>query len=188
MQLLFSDAELHLFAMLSFRYNYTVVFYCLSTNYKCLILQGINQMTTPLKMQRFASYSFSISFIMLMFKWGIYSIVIGNVIFSFSMCLLNSRAIERTVGYHQETKKTFIIPSIAAVVMGIITFTIHLLLDVFMGGKIATLLSILVAIIVFNCNYITWRSNRKRNFGYAKRSYDSSDFLKKVHLLKRGAL
>lgn len=185
MQLLFGDARTTPAAMLSLG-AITVVFYCLSTITNA-ILQGINQMTTPVKN---AAVSLVIHlvclFIMLvMFKWGIYSIVIGNVIFSFSMCLLNSRAIERAVGYRQETKKTFIIPSIAAVVMGIITFTIHLLLDVFMGGKIATLLSILVAIIAYSIAIILLGGLTEREILAMPKGRMIVRILKKVHLLKQ---
>jgi hypothetical protein len=40
---------------------------------------------------------------------GIYSMVYASIAFALIMCALNHWAIRRTIGYHQEIKKTFVI-------------------------------------------------------------------------------
>ena len=128
----------------------SVVFFCLSTVTNA-VLQGINRMTTPVKNAAVALIIHLISvFVMLvMFKWNIYSIIVGNIIFSLCMCILNQKSIRRAIGYRQEIKRTFVIPLIAAGVMGIITFAVYTLLDIFAGGTLATVIALLVAVLVY---------------------------------------
>lgn len=133
----------------------SVIFYCLSTVTNA-ILQGLNRMTVPVKN---AAISLGIHlialFIMLVvFKWNIYAVIIGNVIFSLSMCVLNGRALADTVHYVQEKKKTFIIPGIAAAIMGVTALVIQLLGELFLGKKIATVLAIVVAIATYGISLL----------------------------------
>lgn len=133
----------------------SVIFYCLSTVTNA-ILQGLNRMTVPVKN---AAISLGIHlialFIMLVvFKWNIYAVIIGNVIFSLSMCVLNGRALADTVHYVQEKKKTFIIPGIAAAIMGVTALVIQLLGELFLGKKIATVLAIVVAMAAYGISLL----------------------------------
>ncbi|MDD2979222.1 MAG: polysaccharide biosynthesis protein [Hespellia sp.] len=149
MQLLYSDSRMTPALMLAIG-AISIVFYCLSTVTNA-VLQGINKMTTPVK-NAAASLGIHIVAVLIMlviFKMNIYSIVVGNIIFSFCMCLFNGIAIYKEIGYVQEVEKTFVKPLTAAVVMGVVTYAFHLLLDIFMGGRIATVFSLLVAVMVY---------------------------------------
>ena len=97
----------------------TVVFYCLSTVTNA-ILQGVNKMSTPVKHGAISLgiHLVGLYIMLIVFKWGIYAVVMGNVIFSLSMCILNAKALVRYAGYRQEFKKTFLLPLSAALVMG----------------------------------------------------------------------
>ena len=83
------------------------------------------------------------------FKWEIYSLVVGNIIFSLSMCILNARAIRKVSGYHQEIKKTFVIPFGAAFIMGAVILIVWNAFVIFMPTKLTTLIAIIFAAVTY---------------------------------------
>ena len=103
----------------------------------------------PSRLMNLGAISVVFFVMLVMFKWNIYSIIVGNIIFSLCMCILNQKSIRRAIGYRQEIKRTFVIPLIAAGVMGIITFAVYTLLDIFAGGTLATVIALLVAVLVY---------------------------------------
>lgn len=149
MQLLYGDAR-KTPAMMLIIGAVTVVFYSLSTVTNA-ILQGMNRMTAPVKN---AAISLGVHIVTLLimlifFKWSIYSIVVGNIVFSICMCILNARAIYQTCGYVQEKKNTFVKPLAASAVMGIVTFGFYQLFNFLIGGRIATICAILIAVMIY---------------------------------------
>ena len=86
---------------------------------------------------------------LVMFKWGIYAVVAGNIIFSLSMCVLNARALKRATRYKQEVNRTFIIPLKAAVIMGGVTCVINYLFDLFLPKAVTTIVALVIAIVVY---------------------------------------
>ena len=128
----------------------TVVFYCLSTVSNS-ILQGVNKMTTPVKHAAISLVIHLISVVVMLvvFKIGIFALVIGNIIFSLSMCILNQMAIMRATGYHQEIKRTYILPIISAAIMGVSILTVYNLTKIVIPLKLATILTIMVAVCVY---------------------------------------
>lgn len=129
----------------------TVVLYCYSTIANS-ILQGLDEMGTPAKN---AGISLVIHlaalFIMLVvLKWNVYALVGSNIVFSLCMCILNARAIRSACGYRQEIDRNFIKPLTAALIMGIFTYLVHLILDITVGGRFfPTVVSILVSVFVY---------------------------------------
>lgn len=128
----------------------TVIFYCLSTVTNA-ILQGINKMKTPVKHGAISLVIHLIGlYIMLVFfKWEIYAVVAGNIIFSLSMCILNARALKQAVRYQQEIKRTFLIPLGASAIMGVITFTTYFLIKIALPNAMATILALAFAVLVY---------------------------------------
>ena len=128
----------------------TVIFYCLSTVTNA-ILQGINKMKTPVKHGAISLVIHLIGlYIMLVFfKWEIYAVVAGNIIFSLSMCILNARALKQAVRYQQEIKRTFLIPLGASAIMGVITFTTYFLIKIALPDAMATILALVFAVLVY---------------------------------------
>lgn len=128
-----------------------VVFYSLSTVTNA-ILQGVDKMHLPIvhALAALILHIGALEVMALVFDWGIYSMVYANIIFAVIMCFLNHLSIRKLLGYRQEIRKTFLIPTISAAVMGVVTFGIYKL--IFMVCKInaiATLLSIAAAIVVY---------------------------------------
>lgn len=128
----------------------SLVFYSLSTITNA-VLQGLNKMSKPVKNGAISLVIHVITlFIMLVvFKWGIYSLIVSKIIFSLCMCIMNAHDIREACGYIQERQKCFIIPTIAGAVMGVIAFLVQLVFDIFIGGRIATLISLAVAVVVY---------------------------------------
>ena len=83
-------------------------------------LQGLDRMAAPVKNAAISLVIHVVAlFIMLVvFKWEIYSIPISKNIFAGSICILNAHDLRGACGYMQEQKQTFVIPTIASVIMG----------------------------------------------------------------------
>lgn len=128
----------------------TVICYCLSTVTNS-ILQGLNKMTTPVKHGAISlGIHLAAVFVMLVvFKWGIYALVAGNIVFSLSMCILNARTLRKTINYKQELRKTFAIPIAAALIMGVAIVLTQCMALFGAPTKLTTLLSIVVAVIAY---------------------------------------
>lgn len=128
----------------------TVVFYCLSTVTNS-ILQGLNHMSTPVKHGAISLGVHLVTVVIMLvgFKWNIYSLVVGNIVFSLCMCILNGRALRRYAKYRQEVKKTFLLPFDAAVVMGLVLMIVYFVAAMVIPKKLATILSIFIAICVY---------------------------------------
>lgn len=133
----------------------SVVFYCLSTVTNA-VHQGLDNMMVPVKSASISIviHAVSLFIMMVVFKWGIYAVVISKIIFAASASMLNSHALRQKVGYVQEQKKTFFIPLIASLIMGVIAFAVHFSLAIIIGDKIATIIAMLVAVAVYGCGLI----------------------------------
>lgn len=128
-----------------------IVFYALSTISNG-ILQGINRLQVPV-------YNATISlvihviivFILLKFTdMGVYALVIGNILFALGVSILNWIAIAKELDYKQEIIKTFAIPSIASVVMGIVAYlTYQGIYGILHSNTISVVIAIFIAIIVY---------------------------------------
>ncbi len=128
----------------------TLVFYCLSTVTNS-ILQGLDKISVPAKNAGISLviHIVSLLIMLIVFKWNIYALVGSNIVFALCMCILNLRAIHKANGHRQEVEKTYVKPLLAAVIMGVVTYAVHLVLDLLIGGRIPTILSILVAVVVY---------------------------------------
>ena len=133
----------------------SVVFYNLSTVTNA-VLQGLDNMMVPVKSAAISLviHIVSLFLMMVVFKWGIYAVVLSKIVFSLSTCILNAHALRERIGYVQEKKKTFIIPAIASVIMGIITLVVHLLFELFVGTRIATVIALFVAVAVYGVSLV----------------------------------
>jgi len=128
-----------------------VVFFSLSTVTNA-ILQGIDKMHLPIihALIALVLHIGALEVMALVFDMGIYSMVYANIIFGVIMCVLNHTAIRRTIGYKQEVKKTVLIPTVSAAVMGVCTFGAYKLIHFAIQSNIlSTLVSIFVAVAVY---------------------------------------
>lgn len=128
----------------------SVIFYSLSTLTNG-ILQGIDKMRLPVI---HAAISLGLHLVLLyvliaVFKLEGMAIVHSYTFFGAVMCLLNGFALRKHLRYRQEIKRTFLIPLLSAVVMGVISRLLYKVLFALMGGSsLAMLVSLAVAIVV----------------------------------------
>ncbi len=96
----------------------TVVFYCISTLSNA-ILQGTGNVGIPVVNSLISLVVQAGVLVLLLRKTGLdlYALCIATIVYSLMMCILNSHAIRRRLGYVQEYKRTFIMPGLSALVM-----------------------------------------------------------------------
>lgn len=115
------------------------------------ILQGLGEMQAPL-VHAATAVAIHLGFLVLFvvkFKWNIYGVVYANIIFGLIICLLNARSIRKKLHYRHEIKKTFLVPVIAAGVMGIAAYLVHRVFNLFAGNTISTILAVCVGAVVY---------------------------------------
>ncbi|MEY8352184.1 polysaccharide biosynthesis protein [Lachnospiraceae bacterium 54-53] len=128
-----------------------VVFFSLSTVTNA-VLQGINHMQTPLK-NAVISLVLHIGILCVMlfgFRMGIYSVVYSNILFAFTMCILNGLSIRKFLTYRQEMRKTFLLPTLASGIMGGAAYGAYYLVHMALKrNALAVLAAIAAAVLVY---------------------------------------
>ena len=115
------------------------------------MLQGIGRMNLPVKNAAISLVLHIASLIALMYytDLGIYAVVISTIVFSLSMCILNSLSLKHTISYRQEKGRTFLIPALSAGIMGVVIFLVWKILSLFAGYLIQTMIPIAVGVVVY---------------------------------------
>lgn len=178
------NGEIDLAANLLYVGTISIVLYTLSTLTNG-ILQGINCMRLPVR-HAFISLIIHVVAIYVMldtFELGIYSLVYANIIFAFCMCILNGLAIRKHMSYKQEVRRTFLIPTISAGVMGLILFILFKALYSLLGNTISTIVSIIVGIIVYFVLVIVLKGITEKELQEIPMGKTVAKVAKKLHLL-----
>ena len=85
----------------------------------------------------------------------LYAMVLATMAYSFMMCLFNSMAVKKYLGYKQEVRKTFVIPAVSALIKGVSCYVfyqgIYLILQMIFGafipGRVLVLVGLMGAIL-----------------------------------------
>ncbi|MCI9168239.1 MAG: polysaccharide biosynthesis protein [Dorea sp.] len=133
----------------------SVIFYCLSTVTNA-VHQGLDNMMVPVKSASVSLvvHMISLFIMMVVFQWGIYGVVVSKIVFAGCASMLNSHALRQKTGYVQEQKKTFWIPLLASAIMGIAALGTYALFKLMIGAKLATVVALPVAVIVYGCGLV----------------------------------
>ena len=127
----------------------SVIFFAISTLTNG-VLQGINRMKVPV---RNAAISLVIHivflYVTLQLGMGINAVIYANILFAAIVCVLNAMAIRKYMRYRQELVRTFAIPAIASVVMGIVIGLLNLLLAKTAGNVVTVFVGICVGAVVY---------------------------------------
>lgn len=128
----------------------SLILYSLSTVTNA-VLQGLDRMMKPVKNAAISQivHTIVLFIALVVFKWGCYSLIVSKIAFAASMCIMNSHDIHEAIGYVQERQRTFVIPCIAGAIMGAAAFGVHFVFNIFIGGRIATLIAIMAAVAVY---------------------------------------
>jgi stage V sporulation protein B len=148
--LLFGDDSKRIAIMMIFSI-FTVVAFSLSTISNA-ILQGIDKLNVPIENSATALgiHVIILPVLMLVFKLGIFAVVIGDFLFGFTVCLLNASSIKKYLNYRQNITDTFVRPFIASAIMGVITLGVyHLCYYLLPVNAIALFLSMGMAAVTY---------------------------------------
>lgn len=166
----------------------TVILYSWSTVSNS-ILQGLDEMAVPAKNAAISLvvHLAALLLMLVVLKWNIYALVLSNVVFSVCMCSLNARAIRKKCGYRQEVDKTFIKPLTAAVIMGIVTYVVHLVLDILIGGRvIPTVAAVFAAVVVYAVAILKLGALSRKDLMALPRGRTIYKICRRIHLLPPG--
>ena len=122
--------------------------------------------------------------LMFVLKLNIFAVVFANAFFGFMMCILNAYSVKKYSGYKQEFKRTFLIPGISAVVMGVVVFLVYkLILYVFRINSIATLISILFGVVTYAVFLLLLKGLTEEEIRKFPKGASLVRLAKKMHLL-----
>jgi len=164
----------------------SIVFFSLSTLSNGL-LQGINRMKEPVKNAAMALVLHVIVLVVLMygFRLNIYAVIFANAAFGLIMSVLNALSIRRYVGYRQEIIKTFLIPGLAAGIMGVVVWGVYNgLLYLLRINAIATILSIIVGALVYFAMVLLLKGMGEAELRRLPKGHLLVKLAKKAHLLR----
>lgn len=128
-----------------------VIFYGLSTLTNG-VLQALGEVNIPLKNSIIALIFHCILTIILLFftPLGLYSLVAGNCFYGLLVCILNQRALHHKLHFKQGIRTTYILPAIAAIIMGVIVYLCYWgLFSITRQVFLPLMLSIIIGIVVY---------------------------------------
>ncbi len=164
----------------------SIVFFSLSTLSNGL-LQGIDRMKEPVKNAAIALVLHVLVLVVLMyaFKLNIYAVIFANAAFGLIMSVLNALSIRKYVGYKQEIVKTFLIPGLAAGIMGVVVWAVYKgLLYLLRINAIATVLSIVVGALVYFSLMLLLKGMGEAELRRLPKGHLLVKLAKKAHLLR----
>lgn len=164
----------------------SILFFSLSTLSNGL-LQGINRMKEPIKNALIALvlHLFVLVGLMLGFDLNIYAVVIANAAFGLIMCILNARSIKKYIGYRQEIKKTYLVPAIAALGMGIVVWLVYQgVLYLIRINSVATIVAIFAGAVVYVVFLLLLKGLNEQEILKFPKGVLFVRLAKKMHLLK----
>ncbi|MCR5268296.1 MAG: polysaccharide biosynthesis protein [Lachnospiraceae bacterium] len=162
----------------------SVVFYSLSTLSNG-ILQGIDKMRIPVRNAFFALIvHLGILYVTLeIFEWGLYGVVVSCILFGLLMSAFNWLSIRKHLEYKQEIIRTFVIPLIASLFMGLVVGALYFICHKFLPMLLAVVISIVVGACVYFVLLIKFRGVREHEI----RKFPGGDFMADIaislHLL-----
>lgn len=152
MQLLFPQKDsLDMAAQLLAMIAAAVIFYSLSTLSNG-ILQGIGRVNLPVRNAAIALIvqTALLAGLLAFTDLDLYALVICLLVYSFMMCILNSLSVRKCIGVKENFKTMFLMPAIAAALMGVFAKGTYMALNLVVESNIICLMpAILVAVCVY---------------------------------------
>lgn len=126
------------------------VFYALST-ITTSILQGTNHMSIPVFHAAISLAIHIVLIVALLYAGlGVWSLLIGNVVFPLIVCTLNCCSVSRLLRYRWNVASIFIVPLLCALIMGAVCFGVYaLLLKVTELMLLAFIAAFVIAVAVY---------------------------------------
>ena len=128
-----------------------VAFYSLSTVTNA-ILQGTSHMRIPVEhaLMSVGIHTVILVFLLRVAKIGIFGVVMADMCFSFSMCVLNGISLSKLLHHRQEYRRTFLMPLVCALIMGAATLAVKKGMMTAVGSRsLCILVSVPFAVAVY---------------------------------------
>lgn len=162
----------------------SVVFFAISTLTNG-VLQGINRMKVPV---RNAAISLAIHivflYVTLQLGMGINAVIYANILFAAIVCVLNALAIRKYMHYNQELVRTFAIPAVASVAMGIVIGLLNMLLSKAVGNVVTVFVGISVGAVVYFVVLILLKGVNERDLKAMPGGRTILTVARKLHLMR----
>lgn len=165
----------------------TVIFYSTSTIMNG-VLQSIGQVHKPVIHAGIAVVVQAIILVPLLRYTGLnlYALVIVDILYAFLMCVLNGLSIFRHLDYHQEKKRTYLLPTLCSLVMGIFCYGIYNLLFKLIGSiRISLVIAIVTGAIVYFELLILTHTVTEQELKSFPKGHKIVRIARKMHLLRR---
>ena len=164
----------------------TVILYCLSTLTNA-VRQGIGRVNTPVIHSAVALVVQTAGLVLLLWftELNLYALACANIIYSFVMCVLNQISVRKHLKYRQEVVRTFILPFVSSLVMGVVAYGVYYgLYMVLPVSRIVLLIAIGIgAMVYFAMILLTGGVTEKELKAFPKGAM-LVHFAKKLRLLK----
>lgn len=164
----------------------SIALYSLSTITNS-ILQGIDRMSVPVKHSAVAIivHLAFLAILLMITRINIFAVVVSDMLFALIVCLLNHRSLKKYINYQQEIKKTFVLPAICSVIMGIVTFVIYRLVYGFIKSNlISVVFSVVIAVIVYAIALLLLKVIDEEELEMIPMGGRLAKLAKKLHLLR----
>lgn len=129
----------------------SIIFYSISTLSNA-VLQGIDRMRIPIRnaLIALAVNVVSLPVSLYVFDLNIYAMIVGNIVFSLVMCILNALSVRKYSGFRPNITKTYVKPAVASVLMGVIVYAVYFVLYRGLNSNtVATIIAILAGIVSY---------------------------------------
>ncbi|MBE5835433.1 MAG: polysaccharide biosynthesis protein [Butyrivibrio sp.] len=172
----------------------TVVFYSISTLSNA-VLQGVGRVNIPVvnALVALVLQTAVLGILLLTTDVNSYGLAIAAICYSFVMCILNSLALKKKILIKLDITKTYVIPVISALIMGIVAFIIYDIFDIlfmkiigreYFANLFAVCIAVVVSMIVYALLMIALKGATETEIIALPKGVKIAKFLKRVHLLK----
>ncbi len=163
----------------------SVVFYSLSTITNA-VLQGIDKMRIPVIHAGISVVTHIIILIVMLwvFDMSIQAVVVADALFALLICVLNGLALKKYIRYKQEYIKTFLLPGIAAAVMGAVAYYSYTGLYKITGSNVTGIgIAVLFAVLVYGLLLLAFKVVNEDEIRSMPKGAVLVKTLKKFHML-----
>lgn len=142
----------------------SLIFVCLST-ITTAVLQGFNKMMIPVMngIKALVAHIISVLVMLYFFNLNIYAVVLADVLFALILCYLNLNAVGRITKYKIHLGEAFILPLIASLSMGIVSYAGFLVFGLFLPRKITFVFSIVIALVTYGISLLKFQIVEERD-------------------------
>lgn len=162
-----------------------IVFVALSTTSNS-ILQSLNQLRIPVYHSAIALviHLIIVGLLLNFTEAKLYALVVGYILFALIVSVLNWRYIKKVLEYKQEIIKTFVMPFMASVLMGLVTYFSYVLVHKLVHSNlVAVVISILFSVIVYFLMLVFMRAIDEKELRSFPKGEAIIRMLKKLHMM-----